>query len=75
VKFKNVNKLFVQRILYIRMMSSLAKLLIYKTIIRPVGTHAREAAVNMWEREIVRKIYGPINEGEQWRIRTNAELQ
>jgi hypothetical protein len=23
----------------------------------------------------VRKIYGPINEGGQWRIRTNAELQ
>jgi hypothetical protein len=56
-------------------MSRHAKLLIYKTIIRPVGTHASETAVNIWEREIMRKIYGPINEGEQWRIRTNAELQ
>jgi hypothetical protein len=26
-------------------------------------------------RKLMRKIYGPINEGGQWRIGTNAELQ
>jgi hypothetical protein len=31
--------------------------------------------LNTWERKIMRKIYGPINEEGQWRIRTNAEPQ
>jgi hypothetical protein len=27
-----------------------------------------------WDRKILRKIYGPIKENGQWRIKTNAEL-
>jgi hypothetical protein len=34
-----------------------------------------EWALNTWERRTMRKIYGPINEGGQWRISTNAEPQ
>jgi hypothetical protein len=54
-----------------------------KTIIRPVVTYASETRVltkenerglNTWERKVTRKIYVPINEGGQWRVRTNAEL-
>jgi hypothetical protein len=27
------------------------------------------------ERETVRKIYGPVREGERWKIRTNKEIK
>jgi hypothetical protein len=66
------------------MMTRNAKLLIYKTKIRPVVTYSSETWVltkenervlNIWEIKIMRKIYGPINEGGQWRIRTDTELQ
>jgi hypothetical protein len=32
-------------------------------------------ALRIFERKIARKIYGPINEGESWRIRTNKEME
>jgi uncharacterized circularly permuted ATP-grasp superfamily protein len=65
-------------------MSRNEKVLRHKIIIRPVVTYARETwvltkenerSLNTWERKIMRKTYSPINEGGQWRIRTNAELQ
>jgi hypothetical protein len=28
----------------------------------------------IWERKILKKIYGPIKENGQWRIKTNGEL-
>jgi hypothetical protein len=32
-------------------------------------------ALRIFERKIVRKIYGHINEGGSWRIRTNKEIE
>jgi hypothetical protein len=32
-------------------------------------------AFKIFERKIVRKINGPINEGESWRLRTNKEIE
>jgi hypothetical protein len=61
-----------------------AKLKIYKTLIRPILSYGSEAwtmtseetnALRIFERKIVRRIYGPINEGENWRIRTNKEIE
>jgi hypothetical protein len=38
-------------------------------------TKENERVLNTWEIKLMRKMYGPINEGGQWRIRTNIELQ
>jgi hypothetical protein len=33
-----------------------------------------EKMLMIWERKLLRKIYGPTKENGQWRIKTNAEL-
>lgn len=59
------------------------KILIYKTLIRPVLTYgaetwtltkADEQALMVHERKILRCIYGGICIGNDWRRRTNQEL-
>ena len=59
------------------------KLQIYKTLIRPVITYGSETwtltksdenSLRISEREILRKIYGPIQEGDIWRFRDNEEM-
>jgi hypothetical protein len=56
---------------------------IYKTLISPVVTYGSktwtltksdENLLRIFERKILRKIYGPIQEGDIWRIRNNEEL-
>jgi len=34
-----------------------------------------ETALAVFERKILRKIYGPVKENELWRIRQNNELE
>jgi hypothetical protein len=55
----------------------------YKTPIRPVvryvsetwtRTKSDENLLRIFERKILRRIYGPVQEGHIWRIRNNGEL-
>jgi hypothetical protein len=59
------------------------KVIIHKTLIKPVllyvaGTwvlsKADELGLGVFERKILRRIYGPICEGATWRSRYNEEL-
>jgi hypothetical protein len=61
----------------------MAKLKLYRSVIRPVVTYAcetwalKETIINrlmVFERKVLRKIFGPTNENGIWRIRTNQEL-
>jgi hypothetical protein len=38
-------------------------------------TSEKMNALRIFERNIVRRIYGPINEGESWRVRTNKVIE
>ena len=60
-----------------------AEMQIYKTLIRPVVTYGYETwnltksdenLLRIFERKILQKIYGPIQEGDIWRIRYHEEL-
>ena len=57
---------------------------IYRTLVRPVVTYGSESwtlsmeqerALAVFERKILRKIYGPVKENELWRIRRNDESE
>jgi hypothetical protein len=61
-----------------------SKLKIYITIISPIVMHGCEGwtmskhmedALRVWERKILRKVYGPKTDTNGWSIRTNKELQ
>jgi hypothetical protein len=60
-----------------------AKMRIYKTLIRPVVTYGCESwtmkkedenILRRFERKIIRRIYGPVRQGREWRIRNNEEI-
>jgi hypothetical protein len=34
-----------------------------------------EALISTWERKVLRKMFGPVNERNVWRIRSNHELR
>jgi hypothetical protein len=59
------------------------KVMLYKTLIRTVLTYGSETwtlsknsenALSTFERKILRRIYGPVQDNGQWRIRYNKEL-
>ena len=69
LKAKNINRKY--------------KVIIYKTLIKPVLLYGAETWVlskadvlrlGVFERKILRRIYGPICEGATWRSRYNEEL-
>jgi hypothetical protein len=72
------NKLFKNKLI-----SRSTKMRIYRTIVRPVVTYgsetwtlptAEENALRIFERKILRKIYGPVTENGIWRNGYNDEL-
>jgi hypothetical protein len=73
----------LQAVLKSRRISRKVKLNIYKTIIRPIVTYACETwvltrkdelTILIWEREVLRRIFGPVCERECYRMRTNEEV-
>ena len=72
-------------ILRSKSLSHTTKLCVYKTIIRPVLSYACETwtttkdtmmRLEVFERSVLRRIYGPVRDAEsgEWRIRHNYEL-
>ena len=66
-----------------RLILKRAKLKLYYSVIRPIVTYScetwilKETIINkllVFERKILRKIFGPNNENSIWRIKTNQEL-
>jgi hypothetical protein len=66
-----------------KLISEMAKLRLYCSVIRPVVTYAcetwirKETTTNrlmVFERKVLRKIFGPTNENGIWRIKSNQEL-
>jgi hypothetical protein len=60
------------------------KILLYKTLIRPVASYGAETwtmtkkeekALLIFEMRIFRRIYGPKYENGEWKSRTNRELE
>ena len=67
-----------------RLLSTAIKILLYKTLIRPVVSYGAEAwtmtkkdeqALLVFERKIFRRICGPKYENGEWKSRTNRELE
>jgi len=76
--FYGLKRQFRSQFLYIK-----NKIKLYKTLIRPVlayGSETRvlsksdEAVLGVFERKILRAIFGPTNDNREWRIKYNNEL-
>jgi len=66
-----------------RLVTKQSKLKLYRTVIRPIVTYASETWVLketiiqkllVFERKILRRIFGPTKESQIWRVKTNEEL-
>jgi hypothetical protein len=66
-----------------RFVTTYLKLKLYTAVIRPIATYASETWVLkettiqkllVFERKILRRIFGPKKENQIWRIKTNEEL-
>ena len=66
-----------------RLVTKQSNLKLYTTVIRPIVTYASETWVLkgaiiqellVFERKILRSIFGPTKENQIWRIKTNEEL-
>lgn len=71
------------RVLRSKFVRHSTKLKIYKTLIIPVLmygaetwtlTEADKTLLNVFERKVLRMIFGPVHIGDEWRIRLNNEL-
>jgi hypothetical protein len=66
-----------------KLFTKYSKLKLYRTVIRPIVTYASETwllkgttfkKLLVFERKILRRIFGPTQENQIWRIKTNEEL-
>jgi hypothetical protein len=66
-----------------KLVTKYSKLKLYRSVIRPIVTYASETWVlkdssiqklMIFERKILRKIFGPTRENQVWRLKTNDEL-
>lgn len=73
----------LNKIIRSKNVSRRAKLHLYKTVIRPTALYgsetwilnkAEENKIDIWERKILRRIYGGKKDGEVWIRRTNEEV-
>ena len=73
----------LRRHLASRVLSKKTKAIIFKTLLRPVLTYGSECwvlskkdemSLLVFERKILRKIFGPVQENGVWRIRYNEEV-
>lgn len=83
LKCGNKSYYSMQHLLKSRLISRKCKKRLYKTVVRPVVMYASETwvmtardeeALNVWERKVLRRIYGPIRDEDGWRVRTNQEI-
>ena len=85
-KLANANKCLgaCKKLIASKLLSNKTKIRLYKTIIQPVLLYGSETWVMskrnekrliVFENKILRKIFGPVQEGEIWRIRKNQELR
>jgi len=88
-KYKDVFWLEIELILPLclfrsRLLSRATKIILYKTLIRPVVSYGAEAwtltkkeeqTVLIFERKIFRRIYGPKYENGEWKSWKNRELE
>ncbi|CAH2100132.1 unnamed protein product [Euphydryas editha] len=79
------NKCYFGLLRYLRskLLSRSIKLLLYKTLLRPILTYGSECwvlskkdenSLLVFERKILRRIFGAVMENERWRTRYNHEL-
>lgn len=84
-RIMNANRCYfrLQNLIKSRLLSRNTKILVYKTLIRPVLTYAAETwvltkrnerALDVFERKILRRIFGPVLDNGFWRRRYNNEL-
>jgi hypothetical protein len=84
-RIMTVNKAYYgnNQLLKSTLLSSSTKLKFYRTLIIPVVIYATETwtlnisdenALRIFERKIIRKIYGPVREDGVWRVRSNSEI-
>lgn len=84
-RIQNANRCYYGLLKYFksRLLTHNTKIRLYKTLVKPVLMYGSETWVltktdilklHIFERKILRKIYGPINDNGTWRLRYNAEL-